>query len=156
MWHAHAMVGHRWIMIYIEQDDDSLCRCFSINIKMFHHYFMVLEITKNNRSSCVQTKRLKILSKSRTHKYFNWAKLRMNVYKVPSAVFEMNIFNIAEESRFAHQYSHIMFLVNNFQFKAAYRYERQYFETYKSRTIYGTLSVIVVTKEASFSTKNQK
>ena len=36
----------------------------------------------------------------------------MNVYKVPSAVFSMNIFNIAEESRFAHQYSHFSFLVN--------------------------------------------
>ena len=33
-------------------------------------------------------------------------KTKMNVYKVPSAVFEMNIFNIAEESRFAPQYSH--------------------------------------------------
>ena len=39
-------------------------------------------------------------------------KLKMNVYKVPSAVFSMNIFNIAEESRFAHQYSHFSFIVN--------------------------------------------
>ena len=37
------------------------------------------------------------------------SKTKMNVYKVPSAVFEMNIFNIAEESRFAHQYSHFLF-----------------------------------------------
>ena len=35
----------------------------------------------------------------------------MNVYKVPSAVFSMNIFNIAEEYRFAHQYSQFLFLV---------------------------------------------
>ena len=41
----------------------------------------------------------------------------MNVYKVPSAVFSMNIFNIAEESRFAHQYSQLLFLVNNGSFK---------------------------------------
>ena len=41
----------------------------------------------------------------------------MNVYKVPSAVFSMNIFNIAEESRFAHQYSQLLFSVNNGSFK---------------------------------------
>ena len=53
----------------------------------------------------------------------------MNVYKVPSAVFEMNIFNIAEESRFAHQYSHFLFGVNKLQLSAAY--ERQNFEALK-------------------------
>ena len=46
-----------------------------------------------------------------------WPKLEMNVYKVPSAVFSMNIFNIAEEYRFAHQYSQFLFLVNNGAFK---------------------------------------
>lgn len=46
-----------------------------------------------------------------------WQKLEMNVYKVPSAVFSMNIFNIAEEPRFAHQYSQFLFLVKNGTFK---------------------------------------
>ena len=49
-------------------------------------------------------------------------KLKLNVYKVPSAVFEMNIFNIAEESRFAHQYSHFLFGVNSVKISSKYRF----------------------------------